>query len=266
MSRNILLLLVVTLLFSLGSLTAPVSQTQAAPLEPVTVPILLYHHIGNPKGSDRYYVAEGKFQKQMKLLHELGYRTITVKRLTNILSQGGYLPQRPIIISFDDGNLSVYEKAYPVMEKFGFTGTVYIVSNRLKSKDFMHKRDLSELADSGWEIGSHSMTHTDLVQNHQLVRQEILQSRLDLEKALDIKVNSFAYPFGLADAYVMKKVYDYGYKAGVGLGTSVNHTQGTMYYLSRREVYGDYSMKEFSNLLPWTTPLPPILYRHYKTD
>jgi peptidoglycan/xylan/chitin deacetylase (PgdA/CDA1 family) len=200
----------------------------------------------------------------MKRLHELGYRTITVKRLTDILTRGGYLPQRPIIISFDDGNQSVFEKAFPVMEKYGFSGTVYIVSNRLKSKDFMHKRELSELSDAGWEIGSHSMTHTNLVQNHALVRREILQSRLELEETLDIDVDSFAYPFGLTDAYIMKKVYDYGYQAGVGVGTSVKHSQGTMYYLSRREVYGDYSMNEFSNLLPWSTPLPPVLFRPHQ--
>jgi peptidoglycan/xylan/chitin deacetylase (PgdA/CDA1 family) len=189
-----------------------------------------------------------------------------VKRLADVLLGGGYLPQRPVIITFDDGNLSVYEKAYPVMEKFGFTGAVYIVANRLKAKDFMNKRELSELVDSGWEIGSHSMSHTNLVQHHELVRQEILQSRLDLEKALEIEVDSFAYPFGLADDYIMKKVYDYGYQAGMGVGTSVKHSQGTSYYLSRREVYGDFNMNEFSSLLPWNNPMPPVLFRHYRAE
>jgi peptidoglycan/xylan/chitin deacetylase (PgdA/CDA1 family) len=266
MARVFTFLLLFTFLFTGSSIDAWASQWQAAPEKPVIVPILLYHHIGVPKGADRYYVSEAKFQKQMKLLKELGYRTISVKRLANVLVRGGYLPQRPVIITFDDGNLSVFQKAYPVMEKYGFTGTVYIVANRLKAKDFMQKRELSELVDSGWEVGSHSMTHTNLVQNHLLVRQEILQSRLDLEEALDVKVDSFAYPFGSVDPYLMKKVFDYGYQAGVGVGTSVSHSFGTRYYLSRREVYGNLSMKEFNDLLPWTTPLPPILFRHYKAE
>ena len=261
---SILLILIFLLAGQLSIASA--SHPPAATAEPITVPILLYHHIGNSKGSDRYYVSEEKFQKQMKFLQELGYRTITIKRLADVLSHGGYLPQRPVILSFDDGNMSVYKKAYPVMAQYGFAGAVYIVANRLKAKDFMHKRELSELVDSGWEVGSHSMTHTNLVQNHLLVRKEILQSRLDLEEALDIEIDSFAYPFGLADPYVMKKVYDYGYQAGVGVGTSVNHTFGTSYYLSRREVYGDLTMKEFSNLLPWTTPLPPMLYPHHRME
>jgi peptidoglycan/xylan/chitin deacetylase (PgdA/CDA1 family) len=229
------------------------------PESTITVPILLYHHVTKEKVSDRYNVTPKHFQEQMEVLKKLGYQTITIKRLSDVLSRGGTLPDRPVVITFDDGNLDNYENAYPVMKKLGFVGSVYIVSNRLKSDGFLQKKQLAEMIEDGWEVGSHSLSHADLVQNHAMIRQEVLQSRLDLEKALDIKVYSFAYPFGLSDWYVSKKVYEYGYKAGLGVGTSYNHSQGTVYNLSRREVYGDYDLEEFKALIPW---LDPPLFNH----
>jgi len=247
-----LLILLLWLLVVPGTLVSADSDTEAQ--STITVPILLYHHISKEKNSDRYYVTPKHFEEQMGVLKKLGYQSITIKRMADVLSRGGTLPDRPVVITFDDGNLDVYENAYPIMEKLGFIGSVYIVSNRLKSEAFLQKKQLSEMIESGWEVGSHSFSHTDLVNNHAAIRQEVLQSRLDLEKALGIKVYTFAYPFGLLDWYVSRKVYEYGYKAGLGVGIGSEHSLGTMYNLSRREVYGDYDLEEFQALLPWLDP------------
>ena len=88
-----------------------------------------------------------------------------------------------------------------------------------------------------------------------IVRYEELQSRLDLEEALGVPVKTFAYPFGLTNKYVSQSAQDYGYMAAVGLGTSNEHTWGTLYYLSRREVQGDYNLEQFVGLL--STPVAP---------
>ena len=196
-------------------------------------------------------------------LREWGYSTISIKQLVNHINRGHILPPRPIVISFDDGYQDVYKNAYPIMERYGFTGTVYIVANRLESEGFLNKVQLQQLLDSGWEVGSHSMTHADLTQNHGLVRTEILQSRLDLDKALGIKVFSFAYPFGSLDWYISSKVLDYGYRAAVGVGNLSVHTSGTVYNLSRREVQGDADLEAFIELLPWSgryVPAPRSKY------
>ncbi len=230
----------------------------------VTVPILLYHHITSSNLADtRYSVSVTDFKLQMEQLKYWGYATITIEQLVNHINKGYALPRRPIVISFDDGYKDVFDNAFPIMEQNGFTGTVYVVANRLKADGFLQEEQLQALLDHGWEVGSHSMTHTELVQNHALVRQEILQSRLDLEKALGIKVISFAYPFGSEDSYVSRKVYDYGYQAGVGVGHLSRHSFSTIYNLSRREVKGDLDLQGFADLLPWTNhfiPAPRIKY------
>src|SRR3990170_738980 len=220
----------------------------------VTVPILLYHHVVAENHPGRYYVSGENFAAQMSSLKSWGYTTITIKQLVSTLTKGRPLPDRPVVITFDDGNLDVYEQAYPIMEKLSFIGSVYIVANRLDTVGFLQKEQLEEMIASGWEVGSHSMTHSDLVRNHAQVRREILQSRLDLNELLGIEVKIFAYPFGLTDAYISDKVQDYGYQAGLGVGTGSRPSLGTLYYLSRREVRGEYKLDDFASLLPWSNP------------
>jgi peptidoglycan/xylan/chitin deacetylase (PgdA/CDA1 family) len=246
-----MLFLILAACFVWSTRTTPAAQ--AASDRVATVPILLYHGIpNNSPASDRYNVSLAKFEEQMKLLKDYGYKTISIQQLANHLNKGYVLPERPIVISFDDGYQNVYDNAFPIMARYGFTGTVYIVANRLQSDGFMNKKVLQALVENGWEVGSHGMTHTELTQNHNLVRTEILQSRLDLNDALDIKVFSFAYPFGSSDWYITSKVLDYGYFAAVGVGNLDQHSSGTVYNLSRREVMGDATWHDFEALLPWT--------------
>jgi peptidoglycan/xylan/chitin deacetylase (PgdA/CDA1 family) len=223
----------------------------------VVVPIIMYHHIRDEKNGDRYSVSIENFSNQMALLRKFGYQTISTQQLVEHLVKGRTLPERPIIITFDDGYEDVYLNAYPIMEKYGFSGVVYIVSDRLYANGFLKVDLLKDLLKDGWEVGSHSITHADLVNNNNYVRQEVLQSKLDLEKALGIKVYSFAYPFGLNDPYVSKKVSEYGYKSGMGVGVFNQHSVGSLFNLSRREVYGSSSLNDFKNLLPWTGFLMP---------
>ncbi len=254
----------IIIILSLTGLSAEVSAEGMEKEGEVTVPILLYHRISNDNSADsRYAVSVTDFKDQMEQLRYWGYTSITIKDLVDHINKGNSLPQRPIVITFDDGNLDVYENAFPIMERYGFTGTVYIVANRLNSEGFLQAEELQELLNHGWEVGSHGMTHTELTQNHALVRNEILQSRLDIEDALGIKVFSFAYPFGTLDWYVSSKVFDYGYRAAVGVGNLTNHSYGTVFNLSRREVQGGIDLEAFAELLPWTNyflPSPPRKY------
>lgn len=266
MKKTLFLALIIATLY----LTATASNAYARELAServVTVPILLYHSVSDENPEDnRYAVSMADFKDQMERLRYWGYSTVTIKQLVDHINKGSDLPRRPVVISFDDGYLDVYENAFPIMERYGFTGTVYIVANRLESVGFLQVEQLKELIDNGWDVGSHSMTHTELTQNHALVRQEILQSRLDLENALGIKIFSFAYPFGSLDWYISYKVYDYGYRAGVAVGNLVTHSSGTIYNLSRREIQGDADLGAFADLLPWSDHFVPAPRRKHIPD
>jgi peptidoglycan/xylan/chitin deacetylase (PgdA/CDA1 family) len=216
----------------------------------VEVPILLYHRIEPDPSSNFYRMDTGTFESQLKYLSAHGYHTITTAQLRQAILEGISLPPRPIIITFDDGNVDNFEFAYPLMQKYGFTGTAYIVANRLDSEGYLSKEQLQELAAAGWEIGSHSMTHLDLANaTPQQLRREILESRLRLEDEIGVDVRSFAYPFGTFTKTLAQKIENYGYRTGVGLGKNAIHDLNSIYYLSRWEIHGTMTIDEFETLL-----------------
>ena len=221
----------------------------------VVAPILLYHHVASDGGDSRYYVDTENFRQQMKALRRWGYTSITPSYLAQVLIHGGELPARPVIITFDDGNLDVYTNAFPIMRKMGFVGTVYIVAERLGEYNLVNAEQLAEMAAAGWEVGSHTMSHADLTYNHWQLSYELQQSRTLLEDTLGVPVLTLAYPYGLSDDYIVEWAKEYGYTAGMGLGTFNEHTLDTLFFLNRREVYFEYDINAFSALLPWTEPL-----------
>ncbi len=217
----------------------------------VTAPILLYHHIAPPVNDSRYYVDPGVFQTQMETLVASGYTTISMAALVSVMKNGGMLPNRPVVITFDDGNLDVYQNAFPVMKSLGMVGTVYIVTQSLDDPRYMGVDVLTEMIQAGWEVGSHTRTHSDLSKSELGLKEELYQSRLDLEKLLNVPVKSISYPFGLANDYILKKANEYGYESGAGLGGGSDHLPKTALYLTRIEVRESYSLGKLGSLLPW---------------
>ena len=131
-------------------LTIPAGQVEA--------PILLYHHVtdAEDKLESQYNVIPAKFEEQMKWLSDNGYQTITVTEVADLIRNGGEIPQRPVVVTFDDGNLDVFTNAYPIMKKYGFVATFYVVESYINGEDMVTTDQLKELIQNGWEIGSHS--------------------------------------------------------------------------------------------------------------
>lgn len=228
----------------------PTSDWVFNPAGEVIAPILLYHHVAGESYEERYQVSIPDFQAQMQMLYDNGYEAITMSTLVDALLNGGSLPPKPVVITFDDGCQDVYDNAFPIMQEYGFPGVFYIVANRIFDvEDFVNIPELEDMIAAGWEIGSHSYTHMDIVADHSRSMEEIFKSKTVLETELNVPVNTFAYPFGKLDEYTANKVSGYGYRAGIGLGISNKHTLRSIYYIQRREVYGEYTLEEFENLL-----------------
>jgi peptidoglycan/xylan/chitin deacetylase (PgdA/CDA1 family) len=145
------------------------------------VPVLCYHYLRRAGGPLRFmkvllYVVlslpvlddnevwtqtEGAFEKQMKYLHENGYQTITLDDLTRWQQGRSGLPQKPVVVTFDDGDRSVYDYAWPILEKYGFKAAYFIITSRVGQQweglDFLTWDELRELRESGtFSIESHT--------------------------------------------------------------------------------------------------------------
>lgn len=218
----------------------------------VVVPILLYHRIAVSPINSQYYVPPEKFEAQMKLLRDWEYTVIPIELLVKAIQEGAELPPRPIIITFDDGDISVYSTAFPIMQKYGLTGVAYIVGNYMNTDGYMNAEQIKELAAAGWEIGSHSRSHRELPKlPPEVQREEIVQARKDLQEATGAPVTTFAYPFGLMNNAVGSYVHFAGYIAAMGLGFTSDQGKSNLFWLQRRDVKGQYDTRQFAAFLPW---------------
>jgi len=218
----------------------------------VTAPILLYHHIAEGDPNNRYVVSPARFEQQMKTLKAWGYTSIPISTLVEAVIHGDELPARPVVITFDDGNEDIYQTAFPIMQRYGFAGTFYLVVDRLGEYGNVDVEQLSEMIAAGWEIGSHGMTHSDLTKNHARLWQEVAKSRIVLQETLQVPVKTFSYPYGGIDSTVLDAVKEYGYQAAVRLDVFSIHTWAMLYHLSRIEVRSSYDLATFTSFLPWS--------------
>ena len=220
--------------------------------EKVYVPIILYHRIDISPINSQYYVPPAKFDEEMKLLHDWGYTTITTELLIKAITEGADLPPRPLIISFDDGHLNNYTTAFPIMQKYGFTGVLYIVANYMGVDQYMNADQIKEMAAAGWEVGSHSISHADLTSlDPYNQRHEVVDSRTLLETELGVPVLTIAYPFGISNPGVIDYAHFAGYTGGMSLGYTYDQGISNLYTLQRRDIKGTYDVKQFAAFLPW---------------
>jgi len=203
------------------------------------------------QGETVYYVSPDAFERQMNLLYQWGYKTISVELLVRAIKEGAELPPKPIILTFDDGSETTYTTALPIMQKYNFTGTSYIVHNYVGIPAYMNADQIRALYASGWEIGSHGLSHVDLTTRPDRQMDEIVESRRKLQSLLDVPVMSFAYPFGAYDSDSLHYVHYAGYIAAMGLGKEALQADKNLFYLYRQPVKGTDDLKSFALLLPW---------------
>jgi peptidoglycan/xylan/chitin deacetylase (PgdA/CDA1 family) len=228
----------------------------------VDIPILLYHHVLPDPVSTSYSISVKAFEEQMQILSCLGYETITTTQLQEAIIHGAELPAKPILLTFDDGNINNFTFAYPIMRSYGFSGTIYIVANRLNAEGFVNASNLQEMIAAGWEIGSHTYTHPDLTEiPGDNLRGELLISRTTLEETLNTKVVSLAYPFGQYNQRIADKAEDYGYMTAMGLGNVFVQDVYDLYYLARYPMDESISHGEFLSILGHDDSLDNVLSR-----
>jgi peptidoglycan/xylan/chitin deacetylase (PgdA/CDA1 family) len=146
------------------------------------------------------------FEQQIAFLHRSGYRSVSVTEAFR-LAQARATGEKLVAITFDDGYQDFYTNAFPVLNRYGYSATVYLPtayigdsSRRFKETDCLTWSQVRELRKAGIEFGSHTVTHPQLrnVGPEQL-RQEIRDSKLQIEEKLGEPAETFAYPYAFPE-------------------------------------------------------------------
>lgn len=168
------------------------------------VPILMYHYISEPPPDSDVYrvdlsVAPNSFRQQMAYLKENGYTTIDFYDLSSAIVAHSELPEKPILLTFDDGYIDNYEEAFPILQEFGYKGTFFVVTEFIDAgrEGYMTWEMIEEMAQAGQRIESHSRTHPDLsTKSRDGLIWEILGSQETLTAHIGYKPRYFCYPGG----------------------------------------------------------------------
>jgi peptidoglycan/xylan/chitin deacetylase (PgdA/CDA1 family) len=223
-----------------GSLRLP----EPLPSRTIDLPILMYHRIGPvspglPAVTRTLTVSPEDFAGQMEWLHRHGYHAVSQLQVFRALEQGRPLPPRPVMITFDDGYRDVLWHAAPVLHRLHMPATEYVISGRVSNGDpsFLTWPQLGRLEKLGVTIGSHTVSHQDLVlMPPSQALAELRDSRRALEQHLGHPVQWFAYPFGAENATVVALAQRAGYVLAVTTKGGTAQSAAAPLLLHREEV------------------------------
>lgn len=242
------------------------------------LPILMYHRVAPSSGAvpERYVVTPKALEKQLRYLRNIGFYGVSLDDWLNAMVTGHPLPGRAIALTFDDGYQNFYDYAFPLLKKYDFTATVFLIAGSIgktyeKDERLMGWQEIHHLKDEGILFGSHSFSHRSLatLSPAEIVR-EGAQSRALLVQELGIPVTAFSYPNGHFDEAVKHLIGACGYTIGVSTESGLSSLKGEPLALPRIEVLGSYTFQDFVNkinqclmqsfrsLLPWMT--------HYRNE
>ena len=183
-----------------------------------TLPILSLHHIGTPPASlsadaKTWYLSEQKFEELLKAISEWNLTPLTAHQVVQSL-QSGYLTDRAILLTFDDGAIDFYTHAFPLLKKYNIHSTVFLQSH-VRSKAWLSDEHIQELANSNLiEFGSHTKYNQYLTRvSEEVAKSELKESKQKIESIIgnDYIVSSLAYPFGLYNNKVKEWANEAGY-------------------------------------------------------
>lgn len=230
------------------------------------IPILLYHSIAYvPRGAKfkASFVTPRNFLLQMHYLHIMKYEVLNLdEALQNIVSDNVH--KKALVLTFDDGYKNFYVNAFPVIKRYGFKATVFIVSSLLGEynrwdihktgirQDLLNEAEIKEMHSYGINFGAHGFTHTDLTKiSHLELKNEIKKSKQVLEELLQQKIKFFAYPYGFFNDTVIQCLKKEGFICACTTTRGFVCKDDDPYKLKRIEIKHNTNIISFLAKLHW---------------
>jgi len=233
------------------------------------VTVLAYHHFMDEQEKEQYaknnynVISTTKFEEQLRYLKENKYQSIKPKDLECYMKNKCKLPEKAVLITIDDGNISTYYKALPLLEKYNFNSLVFVISSRVnavteawdpKRLAYLGEDKIQEIKmkHKSMSIGSHSHQLHDLIngQNPSFAKtkNEIFE---DVKKSKEIlNAEYYAYPFGVSSSKYIDALKEADYKMAFTFKDyKMASNKNDQYTIPRVEIRGDYDMKQFKNAL-----------------
>jgi len=213
--------------------------------EGIAIPILMYHNItGLDDEGDGLNISQKRFEEQIRYLKYHGYNTIDFEEMNSYFKGEIELPANPVIITFDDGYESNYQYGYPILKKYSYKATVFMITDYIDKEGYMSGDTLKKIQSDGiFDVESHSVSHDYNLSKltHDEMVQEVKNSKQRLEELLEKPVNIFCYPYGRNSDKLRQVLKDEGYIIGVTTQYGVVSKDSDFLRLKRIRVFGNES-------------------------
>ncbi len=227
----------------------------------VQVPILMYHHIaeaGEGEPNSEYFVSPANFREQITYLAENGYQTIHLEDLHAALTNGTELPEKPVLITLDDGSLDQYENAFPVLQEFNFSATFFIIPDFIdqQADGFMTWKNIEEMATAGMRIEPHGDLAVTGMTSDELERN-IVTAQASIEEHVGYSPVFYAYPQGQSDPTVIQFLEDAGFLGALTTLPDIYHSSDMLFALPRLYIAPTLNLSDFAELISTGSLTPP---------
>lgn len=214
------------------------------------VPVLLYHTVTEhpPSGLERLTVGRRRFAEHVAALRDSGRVGLTVSEFAACLRGDSQLPERPVLVTFDDGYADFLDAAERLAAA-GLPPTLYVTTRQVGAIGMLTRRELQSLGETV-EVGAHSRTHPRLDELAPgRLRDEVWGSKADLEDALQRPAYSFAYPHGNHDQVVRQAVIEAGFHSAAAVKNALSHDRDDPFAIARITVTAATSAERIGRLL-----------------
>ena len=229
----------------------PIAAKAKAPAASLTVPrgvpVLMYHSIGDERDNDAV-ISKERFIEQMEFLYKNHYNPLTLDELEGYISQGKPLPEKPVVLTFDDGYRDTFDVAMPILKQYGFPSMVFIPAGEVGTN--LTWEQLREMKAAGMQVGSHSYFHRELAKLSPTEQaEEIAKSKEVLDRNLQQDTRWFCYPYGSYDDVTLKLLREKGLTIAVTTNAGWAKTGDNPLVLNRVWIGNSVDLKHFEERL-----------------
>jgi peptidoglycan/xylan/chitin deacetylase (PgdA/CDA1 family) len=235
----------------------PTPTTAAIPVEERGfVPVLCYHHIRDWVATDTedekaYIVPPSLLEEQLQWLKENGYTGVVAKDVYEYVKNGKPLPPKPVMLSFDDNDDNQFSNARPLLQKYGFNATFFIMTVTVDKENYMTSEQLVQMDKEGFDLQPHTWDHHTVVEysgDEDYVKQ-LKEPKETLEALLGHETPFFAYPFGLYDKKAADELIKYGYKGAFRLRDIMDDQVPPEFAMKRYIANAYWTMEQFATVV-----------------
>jgi len=230
-------------------LSEPSSLPKVSKFPEEGIPILMFHSISTIPGNS-LGVPVKQFTEEIEWLHQQNYHSLTLEEFYQALVNKAPLPEKPILLTFDDGYSDNYTAAWPILRENGFRATFFITTNSV-GPGMMNWDQLNDLARQQNSLGSHTVHHYDLATlSTQQQKDELSLSKKELDSHLPINVEALCYPSGRYNKTSLELMPTLGYRLGFTTKTGKVHLGDDLLTLKRLRISGEMSLTSFQKQFP----------------